>query len=413
MLKKKLSQYGRVFEASSVEEGENLLENLRIDIAFIDLDLNGIELAGFEFLKKSKSVRSIILSSHNEEEVIEEAFLLGAESFLNKWDFDEYLSTTIKKLFFNLEVDPNDYYQTLNSEFKKKITETITNFIGSTDSLLVTGETGSGKGYFVKALLKDTKYIHVNLSEFSRSTLESELFGHKKGAFTGAIEDKKGLLRKADRGTLFLDEIGTLDLELQKKLLRVLEEGEFYPVGSDEPVKINFRLICATCDDLSAMVSSGKFREDFLYRINGIHLRIPPLCERPEDILHQITLFNRVNASKICFSKDAKEAISMHSWRGNYRELHSFFKRNQLLNKGMISREKVEESLLDSSEFDFLDSKMKTYIKTQGMGAFVNKVEKEIIDWAKDLNRGALNKTIKMLGISKSLFYRIEKFEAQ
>ncbi len=412
MLRKNLSQYGRVFEANNVSDGQKILQTLRVDLAFVDLDLNGKKLAGLEFLKKSKGTRSIILSSHSEEDIIEKAYDLGAEKFLNKWDFDEYLATTIKKLFLNTKIDPNDYYESLNVEFQKEIVATVANFEGSKDSLLVTGETGSGKGYFVKSLLRDKKFVHVNLSEFSRSTLESELFGHKKGSFTGAIEDKRGILRKADKGILFLDEIGTLDLEIQKKLLRVLEEGEFYPVGCDEPVKVDFRLICATCDDLSTMILNGKFREDFLYRINGIHLKIPSLSERPEDILHQIKVFNKTNVSKICFSKEAKELISLHSWKGNYRQLHSFFKRQQTVNNGLICREMIEQSLVENDEIDFLDTKMKAYIKTQGMGSFINKVEKEVVEWGKIMNRGALNKTIKMLGISKSLFYRIEKYQS-
>lgn len=410
MLKKYLSEYGRVFEASTLSEGLKILETIRIDLAFIDLDLNGRQLAGFELLEKAVEARSIILSSHEEEEVIQRAYDLGAENFLNKWDFDKYLKENIKNLFSNNNLNPDDYYETLNLEFKKEIADTVNNFQKSKDPLLVIGDTGSGKGFFVKSILKDKRHVHINLSEFSKSTLESELFGHVKGSFTGALEDKRGLLRKADKGILFLDEIGTLDLELQKKLLRVIEEGEFYPVGSDSPVKIEFRLICATCDDLNKMVNKGLFREDFLYRINGITLRIPSLSERPEDILHQISIFNRKNASKICFSNEAKEMVALHDWRGNYRELLSFFKRHQALTKGMITRENIDKELKVKTEFTFLDSKMKSFIKTEGMGAFVNKVEKEIIDWGKELNRGALNKTIKMLGISKSLFYRIDKY---
>jgi DNA-binding NtrC family response regulator len=410
MLKKNLSRYGRVFEASNLLDGIKILETLRIDFTFIDLDLNGQKLAGLGLLEKAKGSRSIILSSHEEEEVIQKAYEMGAEIFLNKWDFDKYLLSNIKSLFSNNDLDPDDYYETLNIEFKKDITKTVTNFEKSNDSLLITGDTGSGKGFFVKSLLKNKEYIHVNLSEFSKSTIESELFGHSKGSFTGALEDKRGLLRKADKGILFLDEIGTLDLDLQKKLLRVIEEGEFYPVGSDNPVKIDFRLICATCDDLNKLVQEGLFREDFLYRINGITLRIPSLSERPEDILNQISIFNRKNVSKICFSGEAKEMIASHEWRGNYRELLSFFKRQQSLTKGLIGKRSIEKDLKVSEVGMFLDSKMKTFIKSEGMGAFVNRVEKEIIVWGKELNRGALNQTIKMLGISKSLYYRIDKY---
>lgn len=409
MLKKNLSRYGRIFEAESIEEGQKILEKLRIDIAFIDLDLKDQSLAGFSFLKKAKGIRSVILSSHNEEEVIQKAFELGAEEFLNKWDFDKYLKESIENLFYGNDIETDDYYETLNEEFRKELISTIINFKKSNDSLLITGETGSGKGYFVKSLLKETNYVHVNLSEFSKSTLESELFGHLKGSFTGAHEDKKGLLMRADQGVLFLDEIGTLDLELQKKLLRVIEEGEFYPVGSSIPEKIEFRLISATCDDLPKMVSEGKFREDFLYRINGISLRIPSLSERPEDILNQISLFNKVNISKICFSSEAKKAILNHRWKGNYRELLSFFKRQQVLTKGIINREDIESTLRSNDVVTFLDSNMKSFVKRNGMGQLLNILEKEILDWGKELNHGALNKTIRMLRISKSLFYRIEK----
>src|SRR5690606_21697394 len=189
--------------------------------------------------------------------------------------------------------------------------------------------------------------IHLNCAEVPENLLESELFGHVKGAFTGADKERVGKLTLAHKGTLFLDEVGTMPLSMQQKLLKAIDEKTFYPVGSNKPQKIDFTLITATCEDLQEKIISKNFREDFYYRISGISLEISPLKMRPNDIELLVAKFIRESSRKFIIKQEALEVIKKLSWPGNIRELFKFLERIQDSGIGIISEEKIS---------DFIDS---------------------------------------------------------
>jgi transcriptional regulator with PAS, ATPase and Fis domain len=200
-------------------------------------------------------------------------------------------------------------------------------------SVLITGESGTGKELVAQALhynspRRDKRFVAINCGALSESLLESELFGYKKGAFTGAAENRKGLLEAADGGTLFLDEVGNLPINVQKTLLRFLQEQEFLRIGDTQPIKVDVRIISATNADLSADVRNGTFREDLYYRLNVLNLRLPPLRERVEDIpllaAHFIQEQNKKFGTNVKgFSAEAIEALKRFPWPGNIRQLRN------------------------------------------------------------------------------------------
>jgi transcriptional regulator with PAS, ATPase and Fis domain len=196
--------------------------------------------------------------------------------------------------------------------------------------VLITGESGVGKDIVARLIHVDSSrargpYVAVNCATFSETLLESELFGHVKGSFTGAYRDKAGRLQMADGGTIFLDEIGEMSVRMQATLLRFLEDGELQPVGSDDshPRRVDVRVIAATNRDLRDMVAAGQFREDLLYRINVVHIQVPPLRERPEDIGPLVDHIVRTTGRDIVFTEAARDALAAYRWPGNVRELQN------------------------------------------------------------------------------------------
>ena len=217
--------------------------------------------------------------------------------------------------------------------------------VSATDvTVLLTGETGTGKEVFAQAihrnsLRKENAFVAVNCSAFSKDLLESEIFGHKAGSFTGAMKDKKGLFEVADNGTIFLDEIGEMAFELQAKLLRVLEAGEYIKIGDTKPTKVNVRVISATNRDLKKEIEQGNFREDLFHRINEFTLRMPTLKERGGDILLFANFFldqanKELDKQLIGFDANASKALLEYHWPGNLRQMKNIIKRATLLAQG-------------------------------------------------------------------------------
>ena len=221
-------------------------------------------------------------------------------------------------------------------------------------SVLVTGESGSGKEFFPRIIhasgaRKHKKYIAVNCGAIPEGTIDSELFGHEKGAFTGAISSRKGYFEEADGGTIFLDEVAELPLTTQARLLRVLESGEFLPVGSSEVRKTNVRIVAATNVDLMKAVSRGRFREDLYYRLSTVEIHVPPLRDRGDDVALLARKFAADFAEKymtapISFSREARRAMALYSWPGNVRQLKNIVEQLALFDAG---REISREDLID------------------------------------------------------------------
>ncbi|MFZ4402955.1 MAG: sigma-54 interaction domain-containing protein [Pseudobdellovibrionaceae bacterium] len=287
-------------------------------------------------------------------------------------------------------------------------------------TVLVQGENGTGKELIAKSIhfnssRKDKPFVIQNCSAFNDNLLESELFGHVKGSFTGAVKDKKGLFEMADKGTFFLDEIGDTSPQMQVKLLRVLQEGTFTPVGATETRKVDVRIIAATNRNLREMVEEGTFREDLYYRLNVINIRVPPLRERKEDIPYLVDYFlnrsneNQVGAKKL-MTKRALEKLYDYPWPGNVRELQNEIERLVVLSgeEGKLMAELLSPKILEISEKQKIQgSRLQGKLKDA-----LEDLEKEMI--REGLRRTGWNKSklAKELGISRAgLIMKVEKYD--
>jgi DNA-binding NtrC family response regulator len=270
-------------------------------------------------------------------------------------------------------------------------------------NVLLLGETGTGKEVFANAIHANSKrsdkaIVAINCSAFAKDLLEGELFGHKAGAFTGANKDKKGLVEVADSGTLFLDEIGEMNIDLQAKLLRVIENGEFIKLGDVKTTKVNVRIIAATHRDLNKMVEDGTFREDLYYRLNVFSISLPPLREHPEDIPALADHFLAYYAAKenrpvLKIQKEAMQLLQRHNWKGNIRELRNVLERATIMAEG-------DTILAEHLPFD---------IQKQDKGLSnltLSGVEKDHIQKVLRYTNGNKTKTAVLLGIGLTTLYR-------
>ena len=338
-------------EAEDGLKAWELINSKEIDMVITDLKMP--KLSGAELLKKiyasNPTMPVVVLTGHG---TIEDAVLAmqnGAVDFLTKPVNLDHLFVLIKKCLshrdiieqnreLQQEVDRlkkrNSYNRIIGKSQKVvRLLDTIQQVAPSRASVLITGESGVGKELVADALVnfsdrKDKPFIKVHCAALNSNLLESELFGHVKGAFTGAVSDKKGRFEQADGGTIFLDEIGEIDQSTQIKLLRVLQEREFERVGGEKTIKTDVRVIAATNRNLEAEIKEGRFREDLYYRLNVVKLEVPPLRERKEDLFLLCTDFLNEfcaeNKKKITgFSQDAKAAINSYDWPGNIRELRN------------------------------------------------------------------------------------------
>jgi len=289
--------------------------------------------------------------------------------------------------------------------------------VASTDvTVLLKGETGTGKEILANAIQKqssraDKTFITLNCAALPESLIESELFGHKKGSFTGATCSTQGLLPAADGGTLFLDEINSLPLAIQAKLLRFLESGECLAVGDVSPCKVDVRVIAATNADINLQIDAGEFRRDLYYRLNVVPLELPPLAQRTEDIEHLIKYFLEIFADTYSlaapkFSKAAVRMLKTYSWPGNVRELRNLCERLSILLAGRI----IEPENLPL-EFIRANSTPKlTDFTLPETGLHLDALEANLIHQALNRTQGNRSKSAKLLGLSRdTLIYRMQK----
>ncbi|MCX7097675.1 MAG: sigma-54 dependent transcriptional regulator [Methylococcales bacterium] len=289
--------------------------------------------------------------------------------------------------------------------------------VAATDvTVLLTGETGTGKEVFANAIQKssnraDKPFITLNCAALPESLIESELFGHRKGSFTGASASTQGLFQAADGGTLFLDEINSLSVSIQAKLLRFLESGECLAVGDLKPYNVDVRIIAATNSDLNKLVLAGGFRRDLYYRLNVVPLELPPLTQRSEDIEHLITHFLQImaetyslNAPK--FSKQSLKILKDYPWPGNIRELRNVCERLSILLAGKtIEPENLPHEFVASSAMP----KASDFTLPE-RGIQLDSLEANLIHQALNRTQGNRSKSAKLLGISRdTLLYRMQK----
>ena len=389
-LKDIVSKHHRTFVCHDLESAKNAISNINPDLVFTDLNLsNDVPLEGLSIVKicKSQNIPSVVLTSHGEDEVIREAFIRGCSHYLVKDEFENEVERIIK----NTLGDPSEKYisdhlKTNSSEFKSQVKFLLERSSNRSLPLLLTGETGVGKTHLAQLIHKyeDSKkpFISKNLTELSETVVESELFGHKKGAFTGATEDRKGWIEQANGGTLFLDEIGALSLNTQQKLLKVLEEKKITPVGSTETINVDFRLITATCENLQEKIENGEFRVDFYFRIKGAELTIPPLRRRIEDLESFISEENKKQKRKIFFTDDAIKGLKEYSWPGNFRELKSILNSIYSGNESLIGMDQVRPLLrigkTEVENQELLTPKLNNDILTNGLPDAIKRLETEV-----------------------------------
>ena len=325
---------------------------------FILVDLKMPQLSGLEFLaelgKLDLSSIIIVMSAYGTTDIALEAIRKGAHDYIAKPFSPEELLLVMRKAEERellksenvlLKEQIAAHYSFANiiakSDQMKQIFETIRKVADYQTTVLIQGESGTGKELIARALhynssRRDKRFIAINCGAIPENLLESELFGHKRGAFTDATKDRKGLFEEADQGTLFLDEIGELPAHLQVKLLRVLQERVIIPVGETKPIPVDVRIVAATLRDLENDILAGRFRDDLFYRLNVVSIKIPPLRERREDIPVLINYFIKKNQEKLGLSinhvsQQAMSALLDYSWPGNVRELENCIERAMIL----------------------------------------------------------------------------------
>ncbi|TAN38980.1 MAG: sigma-54-dependent Fis family transcriptional regulator [Nitrospirae bacterium] len=416
--------------ASGLKAVQNMPQVILLDLMLPDGD-------GLEGLREIRSVHPdaavIMITAHAKMQSTITAMKEGAYDYLEKpFDIEE-LKIVVEKVFRDLSlraelrelkktVFESEYPQMIGkSPVMLKVFKDIGKVASKDVTVLVTGESGTGKELVAKAIHFNSSrsigpFVAINAAAIPKDLLESELFGYRKGAFTGASKDKKGTIEMANGGTLFLDEISEMAPGLQAKLLRFLQEKEFSPIGSNEVKKADVRVIGATNKNLSEAVSKGLFREDLYYRFNVVQIKLPPLRDRKEDIPLFIKNFLRESVVKLetgekALSKDAKDALLKYEWPGNVRELENVIKRACILSAGSVIEKK--DLLIDEdsawSVKDFLEEKLRRYLKDMSRvtnfnlyATVIAEVEKALISIVLRESGGNQLKTAKILGINRN-----------
>ncbi|WDP92116.1 MAG: sigma-54-dependent Fis family transcriptional regulator [Desulfobacter sp.] len=426
----------RAFTASSGMEALDILNTQFIDLVLSDVKMPG--MSGIELLEKIKALKPdlpvIIMTAFGSVEKAVEAMHKGAYTFILKPFENEALIAHIAKALSVYKIVQENTllkdairsrYQFNNIIGKSKpmqeLYEVIQKVAPTNASILIEGESGTGKELVSKAihynsLRKDENLVAVNCSAFAESLLESELFGHEKGAFTGAANMKKGRFELADKGTLFLDEIGELPMPLQVKLLRVLQERTVERVGGTAPIPVDFRLIAATNKTLEEEVQKGNFREDLYYRLNVVKAVIPPLRDRREDIplliKHFIEKYTQGPESPDTVTgidKDAAQVLCDYGWKGNVRELENVIERAAIL----CSTSNISVSDLPPHIRSPRTNTLQLDGIPEGVGLSetLAAVEKRMIQRAMEMSGNVQTKAAKILGIGKSgLNQKLKKF---
>lgn len=415
-----------VEKASSGLEALERLEKNPFDLLFVDIRMP--EMNGIELLEKVKTdypeTIVVIITAYGSIETAVKAMQLGASDYLLKPFKPDYLSLVMEKIIQQAKLA--NEYNYLKGRLEKiaryddiigqspamdKIFDLIPEVAQSDSSILLTGETGTGKELVAKAIHAKSKrsylpFIPINCGAIPDSLLESELFGHQKGAFTGATRSRKGFLEVVSGGTLFLDEIGEVSAKMQIDLLRVLEDKKISRIGNCNPVEVDFRLISATRRDLEQEIAAGNFREDFFYRINVITIHIPPLRERKEDIplliQHFLEKYSQETTKRVDhITRDTVERLNAYEWPGNVRELENAIERAVVLSKSRT---------LDIQDFSFLQKTPAMFSKPMSL----RDMEKHYIQRILEECGWNVTRAAKMLDINRvTLHKKIKRFQMQ
>lgn len=428
LLKRIVSLEGySVTEAGSLKAAFKILDKEDIDVILCDVKLpdgNGVDFVS-EIKLKFPLIEVVLLTAYGNIPDAIQAMKNGAFDYITKGDDNAKLvpllnkameKVTLQNRILKLESQVGNRYNfdsiIGNSDQIKNAVELAKKVAPTDATVLLLGETGTGKEVFAQAIHVNSKrmgkpFIAINCSAFGKELLESEIFGHRAGAFTGAVKDKKGLIEEANDGTLFLDEIGEMHIDLQAKLLRVLETNEFFKVGDTKPTKVSVRIIAATNRDLQQDVANGKFREDLFYRLNVFTIPLPPLRERKQDISLFASFFLKLFAGKMnnrinSMSREFLEQLVRHEWKGNIRELKNVMERAVILASGH------ELTIGDLP----LEMQAQRHHQQNGISAFdLSSVEKLHIQRVLNHTKGNKTEAARLLNIGLTTLYRkIEEY---
>ncbi len=414
----------RVDAAASGAEALQKLEAIPFDLLFVDIKMPGMN--GIDLLERVKAgfpdTSVVIITAYGSIETAVSAMKLGANDYLLKPFKPDHLNLVLEKIRQQRRlVSECSYLKDRLEQFTRfdniigrstpmqQIFETIPEVAASDVAILLTGETGTGKELVAKAIhaksaRSERPFIAINCGAVPDSLIESELFGHRQGAFTGAVQNRKGFLEVVSGGTLFLDEIGEISQKMQIDLLRVLEEKRVVRVGDSRPIDVDFRLISATRKDLRREISESRFREDFFYRINVVHIPLPPLRERRGDIPllvdHFLKKYSRETAKQVDrVTSDALGLLQRYGWPGNVRELENVIERAVVLSRSRT---------LGADSFSFLNEDFPAAIA--GNRSLRQVEEAHIARMLKE-HGGNVTRTAAVLGINRATLHKkIKRF---
>jgi two-component system response regulator HydG len=434
MLKTLMSDWGYTIAlAEDGNVGVQMVKESSFDMVLMDMKM--IKMSGMEALQLIKdynpSLPVIIMTAYSSVQTAVEALKIGAYDYLTKpLDFDK-LKLIVERVFERISLKTENTL--LKSRLKEQnlshdiigqspgmlaLLDTIQMVAPTDANVLVTGESGTGKELVSAAVhnnssRKDQAFVRINCAAITESLLESELFGHEKGSFTGADKKRKGKFLLADKGSILLDEIGEMSLAMQVKLLRVIQEREITPVGSDESIKTDVRVIAATNKDLKKLSEQGRFRQDLYYRLNVVSIEVPPLRDRNEDIpslaLHFLEKFSKKNKRDIKgFLPDAMDAMIRYEWAGNVRELMNCVERGVVL---------ARSDYIGMEDLSFLKSKSpdneigRTGNKADFENISLSKIEKKAILVTLESAKGNKSEAARRLGITrKTLLKKLKQY---
>ena len=421
--------------ASSATEIEQAVSHHAYDAVLMDMNYVRGETSGQQGLDVLQRLQQldatlpvVVMTAWSSVALAVEAMRRGARDFVPKpWENERLLAILKTQVALGRALRESQRLEQENSLLKEEVVqsliaespamqpvlETIARIGPSDANVLITGENGVGKGVVAQALhtqsaRHDKPMIAVNTASIPETIFESELFGHIAGAFTDAKKDRLGRFQLADKGTLFLDEIATLPQNLQTKLLRVLESGEFEPIGSDKTCSVDVRIISATNADVEEEVSKGTFRQDLLYRLNTVHIHIPPLRDRPEDITALAQHFlarikTKYRKRDLSFSAQALQSLTQHAWPGNVRELDHTVERAVLMAQG---------TQIEPHDLGLQEGQEATEASFSQMT--LEALERWAIRGALERNNSDITKTAEALGLSRAALYRrLEKHQIE